>query len=118
MFLLHDISVSVCLARRQTAETMIRLGEAQRPKEVKVETGETGERNISPAASGLYFPRHSDFILTANKERVLCLHGYPRSSHDGEDEGAGKENILAYLLGLIHLISLLDSQKQNALPVL
>lgn len=50
------------------------------------------EKEVSaPAASGLYFPRHSDFISSANKERALCVSMVtPRSCNDGENKGAGK----------------------------
>lgn len=66
--------------------------EEQRLRKVKVETRETGERSL--VASGLYFPRHSDFILVTNKERAFCVSmvtpPLPCSSRDGEDKGAGK----------------------------
>lgn len=50
------------------------------------------EKDVSaPAASGLYFPHHSDFILATNEERALCVSMVtPHSSNDGENKGAGK----------------------------
>lgn len=71
---------------------MSHSGREQRLTEVKVETGETGERVSALAAAGLYFLRHSDFILATNKERPLCVSMVtPCSSNDGEDKGAGKK---------------------------
>lgn len=48
------------------------------------------EKEVSAlAASGLYFPRHSDFILATNKERALCVSMVTsRLSNDGENKGA------------------------------
>lgn len=41
------------------------------------------------AASGLYFPRHSDLILATNKETALCVSMVTwRLSNDGKNKGA------------------------------
>lgn len=66
----ESASVAGCRERDREVE-MNRAEEEQRLRKVKVETGETRER--APVASGLYFPRHSDFILATNKERAFFV---------------------------------------------
>lgn len=69
----------------------------------------------SPAASGLYFPRHSDFFLATNKERTLCVSMVtPCSSNDREDKGEGKgihfglrRNIFLHKFCIVKSISIL-----------
>lgn len=64
------------VARRQKAEFSANEPWWGRTETDKSESGDRRkqEKEVSaPAASGLYFPRHSDFILATNKERALCV---------------------------------------------
>lgn len=59
---------------------------------------EKREKEVSaPAASGLYFPRHSDFILATNKERALCVSMVtPVQATMERIKGQEREYILAW----------------------